>query len=182
VKKKARKSATVPSRERAGASVLNLSRYATYYLHAISNKLTSGASRLYLRHFDVGIIEWRVVGMLAVEPGITANRVSHTIGFDKAAISRAIRALEAKGCVRVVDVPGDARQKSLRLTSEGYRLHDRILEVALERERRLLSDLMPQEVDTLLDLLARINTRMSYVNQVEPSPTAARRPAKRRPK
>jgi DNA-binding MarR family transcriptional regulator len=148
--------------------VLNLPRYATYFLHLVSNKMSSGASRLYLSRFDIGVIEWRVIGMVAVEPGITSNRICEMIGFDKAAISRATRTLESKGYLKLISAPDDLRRRTLELTTRGLKLHDRILAIALERERRLLSGLSEQEVDILLDLLARMAKNLPYVNEYEP--------------
>ena len=45
-------------------------------------------------------------------------------------------------------------RKTLNLTDAGYELHDQIIQVALERERRLLSDLSTEEVATLVTILA----------------------------
>ena len=50
---------------RQGRKVLNLSGYVTFYFTVLANKLSSGASRLYLKRYDIGIIEWRVMAMLA---------------------------------------------------------------------------------------------------------------------
>jgi DNA-binding MarR family transcriptional regulator len=161
-------SKAVVSPVRPGSKVLNLQRYATYFLHLLSNKLSSGASRLYLSRFDIGVIEWRVMGMVAIEPGITSNRICQMIGFDKAAISRASRTLETKGLLKVMAAPHDRRSRTLDLTVRGLKLHDRILAIALERERRLLSGLSDQEVDILLDLLARMAAQLVYVNEYEP--------------
>jgi DNA-binding MarR family transcriptional regulator len=172
----------VDSAARPGSKVLNLRRYATYFLHLVSNKLASGASRLYLSRFGIGVIEWRVMGMVAVEPGITSNRVCQMIGFDKAAISRATRTLESKGYLRVVAVPDDLRRRTLDLTARGRKLHDNILVIALERERRLLSDLTDQEVDLLLDLLARMADKLPYVNEYDPDEKTAMPPMKAKPR
>jgi DNA-binding MarR family transcriptional regulator len=168
-----KKSNAVASPARPGTKVLNLPRYATYFLHLVSNKLSSGASRLYLSKFDIGVIEWRVMGMVAVEPGITSNRICQMIGFDKAAISRATRTLETKGYLRIIAAPDDQRRRTLDMTARGLKLHDQILAIALERERRLLSGLSEQEVDVLLDLLARIAEQLPYVNEYEPDTRTA---------
>ncbi|MNY66756.1 hypothetical protein D3C86_2042330 [compost metagenome] len=55
------------------------------------------------------------------------------------------------------------------MTPEGKSLHDRILVVALEREKRLLADFSPAEIDMLVNLLGRMHARVNEVNEFDPS-------------
>jgi DNA-binding MarR family transcriptional regulator len=178
------KAATASPRKKneAKREVLNLSYYVTYFFTVVANKLSSGASRLYLKRFDIGIIEWRIMAMLAIEPDITPARITQVIGLDKASVSRESRKLEEKGYVAMGEGDANARRKTLRLTPEGYHLHDQMIQVALERERRLLSDLSAEEVDVLVNLLARTTAKIPYVNEYDPGSTAATKtvPAKKR--
>ncbi len=162
-----------PAKARPKRKVLNLSFYVTYFFTVLANKLASGASRLYLKRFDIGIIEWRVMAMLAIEPDIPPARITHVIGIDKASVSRESRKLEQKGYLTVADDPTNLRRKTLALTDLGYEVHDRIIEVALERERRLLSDLSDDEIAVLVDLLSRTTSKIPYVNEYDPGSTAS---------
>ena len=74
--------------------------------------------------------------MLAIEPKITANRFCEVIGFDKAAVSRGTKTLRKKGLITSEAVDGDQRLRVLELTRAGYKLHDQMIGVALERERQ----------------------------------------------
>ena len=132
---------------------LNLSRYVPGLVTFLANKLATGASQCYRKHFGIGVVEWRMLSMLAVESDITANRICQAIGLDKSAVSRSLQTLEAAGRITSQLDPKDARRYTVRLTASGKELHDRVLKVALEREARLLSGLTPAEVDTLIDLL-----------------------------
>ncbi len=166
---------------KARRDVLNLSFYATYFFTVLANKLSSGASRLYLKRFGIGIIEWRVMAMLAIEPRIAPTRISQVIGLDKASVSRESRKLEEKGYLIAGGDPTNQRRKTLELTPKGYELHDEIIQVALERERRLLSDLTSEEADLFLDLLARTTAKIPHVNEYDPASTAATKtPLKRK--
>ncbi|MBK5002584.1 winged helix-turn-helix transcriptional regulator [Pseudomonas sp. S31] len=147
---------------------LDLARYVPALLNFLSNKLSSGASQCYRKHFDIGVVEWRMLSMLAVEDGITANRICQVIGLDKAAVSRSLRALEEAGRVHMAADPADGRRQTVSLSESGRTLHGRVLKVALERERRLLSGLAPEEVDTLIDLLGRLNAQVANVNRYDP--------------
>ncbi len=162
--------ATRPSNTatRHGRKVLNLSGYVSYYLTILANRLSSGASRLYLEHYDIGIIEWRMMAMLALEPGVSPVRVCQFIGLDKGAVSREMRKLEGKGYITVEDDPESSRRRNLSLTPQGYALHDEVLRIALERERRLLKGLSSEEVQTLLSLLVRTTANIPFVNEYDP--------------
>lgn len=165
----------------AKREVLNLSQYATYFFTVLANKLSSGASRLYLKRFGIGIIEWRVMAMLAIEPRIAPARISQVIGLDKASVSRESRKLEEKGYLVSTGDGANQRRKLLQLTPKGYALHDEIIQVALERERRLLSDLTSEEAEVFLNLLARTTAKIPHVNDYDPASTAATKtPLKRR--
>ncbi|QRR33930.1 MarR family transcriptional regulator [Hydrogenophaga sp. YM1] len=166
-----KKAATDQSKKKR--EVLNLAYYVTYFFTVLANKLSSGASRLYLKRFGIGIIEWRVMAMVAIEPDIAPARITQIIGLDKASVSRESRRLEEKGYLAVAEDPSNQRRKLLSLTPLGYELHDRIIQVALERERRLLSDLSPDEVETLVDLLQRTTAKIPHVNEFDPGSTAA---------
>lgn len=147
---------------------LDLERYVPAMLTFLANKLATGASLSYRKHFGIGVVEWRLLALLAVENNISANRMCQVIGLDKSAVSRSLQALEAAGNVSGQVDSKDARRYSVSLTPQGRALHDRVLKVALERERRLLSDFSPAEVDTLVGLLARMQAKVGYVNEYEP--------------
>ncbi|MFP6849658.1 MAG: MarR family winged helix-turn-helix transcriptional regulator [Pseudomonas sp.] len=149
-------------------SQLNLARYVPGLLTFLANKLATGASQCYRKHFGIGVVEWRMLSMLAVENDISANRICQVIGLDKSAVSRSLQVLEASGYVSSRIDPGDARRNTVSLTEAGRALHDRVLLVALERERRLLRGLSPEEVDILIELLGRLHGQVAHVNEYEP--------------
>jgi DNA-binding MarR family transcriptional regulator len=156
--------------------VLDLDRYVPGLLTFLANKLSRGASALYRRHFDVGINDWRVMSMLALEPGVAANRICQVIGLDKSVVSRSLAGLEAHGLVAARD-DGQPRRRRMALTEAGLKLHDELIAVALERERRLLECLTSAECETLIALLDRLHRRLPAVN--EPMALPPRRTRKR---
>ena len=147
---------------------LNLARYVPALVNFLSNKLAAGASQCYRKHFGIGVVEWRMLSMLAVEDKITANRISQVIGLDKSAVSRALQVLESAGNIQTKPDPKDGRRTTISLTESGKDLHARMLNVALERERRLLQGLSVKEVNTLVNLLGHLNKQVPYVNEYDP--------------
>lgn len=137
-------------------SQLDLDRYVPFFLSSIGNKLSRGASRLYLGKFGVGVNEWRLLANLKVRGTASAGAICEASGIDKAAASRAVGRLQELDLVRAVGDPNDGRSRRLSMTEAGEALHDRIITVALERERALLSGLTASERDDLIELLRRL--------------------------
>ena len=147
---------------------LDLERYTPALLTFIANKLSAGASQLYREQFDVGIVEWRVLSMLAVESNIPAQRICQVVGLDKSAVSKSVQFLQNGGYLQSQVDPEDARRYTLSLTAAGQALHDRVFDVAQERERRLLETLSEEEVESLLSMLNRIHKQIDHVNAYRP--------------
>ena len=156
-----------------GGTVLDLTSYVPALLTFVSNKLTRSGSALYRRHFGVGITEWRILAMLAVEPSIPATRICQVIGFDKGPVSRSLAFMEGRGLVTIRADEADTRRRLATLTPAGRALHDRIIVVALERERRLLSCLTAEQRSTLVEVLNLLHDNLGDVNRPLPIPPAA---------
>ncbi len=133
-------------------------------IHIIAIKLSAGSSRVYRTHFKLGTTEWRIMALLFIQPGISPQTISDTIGFDKAAISRSIKILQKRKIA--VAEPDARRSRFLRvtLTEHGRQLHDRIVRVALEREQRFVSCLSKDEADVMLGLLMRLLEMVPQTN------------------
>lgn len=159
-----------------GRVVLDLDRHVPYFFTYISNRLSRGASDTYRKHFGLGITEWRVMGVLAGMPNISANQIINAIGLDKGAVSRSLAALEKEKLTISEADPKDNRSRLIRLSRAGNALHDRIIAAALEREERLLSTLTPEEVETLIVCLRKMRANVPHANAYDPlNPADAKR-------
>ena len=145
--------------------VLDLARYVPGLLTFLANKLSRGASALYQREFGVNVTEWRIMSQLAIEPGIPASRICQVIGFDKGPVSRSLAVMEGKGILTIEVDQADARRRVITLTENGRALHDRIIGVALERERRLLACLSAAERERLISSLNAVHENLGAVNR-----------------
>jgi DNA-binding MarR family transcriptional regulator len=148
----ARKSASVRKTD-DGRTVIDTTTYIPYFLVSVNNPLSRGASLLYLEKFGIGIVEWRVISMLAAEPGIPASRICSVISLDKGATSRALTRLQELGYTRFKASPTDPRKRIWWLNKEGYALHDRLIEIALERERKLIAGADPDDLEAFLRVM-----------------------------
>ncbi|MGV7212717.1 MarR family winged helix-turn-helix transcriptional regulator [Bradyrhizobium sp. UFLA05-112] len=142
---------------------LDLERYVPAFITFIANKLSNSATAFYQREFGVNVTEWRIMSLLAIEPGIPASRICHVIGFDKGPVSRTLASLDKRGLVAIRSDPNDGRTHSISLTAKGRATHDKVIVAAFARERRLLSCLSKNEQEVLIDLLRRLHENLGAV-------------------
>ncbi|GLR85713.1 MarR family winged helix-turn-helix transcriptional regulator [Bradyrhizobium iriomotense] len=142
---------------------LDLERYVPAFITFIANKLSNSATAFYQREFGVNVTEWRIMSLLAIEPGIPASRICHVIGFDKGPVSRTLASLDKRGLVAIRSDPNDGRTHSISLTAKGRATHDKVIVAAFARERRLLSCLSKDEREVLIDLLRRLHENLGAV-------------------
>jgi DNA-binding MarR family transcriptional regulator len=153
-----------PSAERtADGPTLDLDRYVPAFVTFIANKLSNSASSVYQRNFGINVTEWRIMTQLALEPGIPASRICQVIGFNKGPISRTLAVMQKRGLITIRTDPNDGRTHSISLTAKGRGIHDKVIVVALEREKRLLSCLKADEREMLIDLLRRLHNNLGAV-------------------
>ncbi len=164
--------------------MLDLDHYTVAYLVWTANKLSRGASYSYLKVFGVGVETWRCLVLLAIHDSIAAQQVSQVMGMDKGSVSRCFKIMQAKGLILMRLDASDGRVRIATLTPKGRALHDQILEMALERERALLSVLSESDRETLLRLLKRVHENLASVEVATATyiarryPRAARRRAR----
>jgi DNA-binding MarR family transcriptional regulator len=173
--RKPRRSHPAGSETAGDGPLLDLDRYVPAFITFIANKLSNSATLFYQRNFGVTVTEWRIMSLLAIEPGIPASRICSVIGFDKAPVSRNLSVLQDRGLVTIRTSVDDRRSHAISLTPRGRAIHDKVLAAALDRERRLLSCLKKDEREMLIDLLRRLHENLGAVTgRTSPDPPTGR--------
>lgn len=152
------------ARSYRGRTVLDTERYVPYFLTYLSNKLSTGASALFRKQFKIGVAEWRVISVLASKPNVKANQVAAYLGTDKGAVSRSVQRLERLGWISAFQSEDDNRARTLALSPAGLAVHDQIITIALEREKRLLSSLTAEEREALIRCLHKLRTAVATID------------------
>lgn len=127
-----------PSSGVAPAHSPDLSRLLTYNLSLLANILSRGAGARYSREFGVTLMEWRVIGSLALDAPLSLQQISRRFDLDKGQSSRTVTTLLERGLVHRGVNGDDRRSLSLKLTPSGWRLYRRIVQSARARSDRLL--------------------------------------------
>jgi DNA-binding MarR family transcriptional regulator len=134
---------------------LHLEKFLPYRLSVLSNTVSSAIAAAYFMNFGLSIPEWRVMAVLAANPGLSAAEVTARTAMDKVAVSRAVAALLGAGRLQRTTAPADRRRTHLALTRAGERVYARVVPMALEYERSLVAPLSKRD-RAALDRLVRV--------------------------
>lgn len=166
----------MPKRAKSAAGAaqpaMDLGRFVPALLTFVANRLTNSASVTYRRRFGIGVLDFRVMAMLVIEPGVSGARIAEVIGLDKAAVSRTLKSLQSRGFVSAK--AGRGRARVLTLTAAGRRVYDKAWKVAQERERILLSAMSAREQEVFRDLLRRALTATRLLTDLADEPLSKR--------
>jgi DNA-binding MarR family transcriptional regulator len=121
----------------------------------LSNTVSSAIAAAYFAHFGLSIPEWRVMAVLAANPGLSAAEVTARTAMDKVAVSRAVATLLAAGRLRRTMAKVDRRRTHLELTPAGTRVYAQVVPMALKYEKHLIAPLSAQDRATL-DRILRV--------------------------
>lgn len=132
--------------------VMDLERFVPALLTFVANRLSSTGSAAYMRAFGIGVMEFRVLVMLAVEDAVRAQRIADVIGLDKGAVSRTLKGLQRRGLIVSVLLPG-TRRRVYGLSAKGRKVHDGALAIAEKRESLLLDGVSAPDRDRLIAFL-----------------------------
>ncbi len=145
-----------PTKLRDGITILDIEKYTPFLLNAVSNAWQRTTSAIYRQTFNLGIVDWRVIAMLNIEPKITANRICAVLRLDKAAASRSLKLLHDEGLVRFEASPTDPRKRRWWLSEQGLEAHEKIMVIALDCEAEMLAGISPADLETFLKVMRRM--------------------------
>ncbi len=140
------------------ARTLELDRFLPYRLSVLANTMSVAIATAYAERFGLSIPEWRVMAVLAQEPGLSAAQVAVRTAMDKVAVSRAVASLARARRVERTLEQSDRRRSRLQLTPKGLAVYREVVPFALAYEDAVLRGLPArarQKLDALLDDLLR---------------------------
>lgn len=123
-------------------------------LWRVVNKIRDSGDLAYGRECGLPELDRRILFLLSRCGDVVPADVSLSLGVDKAQVSRSVKRLLAD---RLID--RDQLRSPLRLTEEGRELTERLLVVADLRDRELIFDIAPQELNDFKAMLATLLDR-----------------------
>jgi DNA-binding MarR family transcriptional regulator len=131
-------------------------------LYRLARLLATGGSmviRLCEGRFGITRREWRLIVLLAHQPGLMSSQLAERAQLDRARTSRAVTSLVAKQLVERASGPADRRQARLALTEAGQAVHDELFPLVARINHDILDVLDGRQLETLDVALERLQQR-----------------------
>jgi DNA-binding MarR family transcriptional regulator len=145
---------------------LDSENFTPRLLHLLSNNLVWRESSAMRLSFGLGTNDWRVISALGARPGMTASDISEFVAMNKAIVSRSVNVLTDRRLIVQMQRPG--RSRPLYLTAAGVQMHDAMLPISMRGQEMILSELSPEDVNGLNQLLRRLLLRARELEANDP--------------
>lgn len=137
----------------------HLPHFLPYLLNQAAEAAGAEFERHYRSRYAMLRTEWRVLFHLGLYGRMTAKDICARASLHKTKVSRAVRALEDKRFLKREVDETDRRIEHLTLSRVGESVFKDLQDAAAAYETKLISNLRPQDVETLRSsLLALANT------------------------
>lgn len=150
---------------RAPLPAADLTRLFSYRISVLSKLLAREGGAAYLEAIGLALPQWRVVSTLGHMGELAVTAIAEHTMMDRGQTSRTLDQLIAAGLVRMRPDINDGRRTLFSLSSDGEERYRAGMPVALERQKRLLEDFDPREIEdfsAMLDaMIARLSQRKS---------------------
>ncbi|MDU8912281.1 MarR family transcriptional regulator [Aestuariicoccus sp. MJ-SS9] len=100
--------------------------------------------------------QFSALSLIVQFPEIIQSELARKLGIERSGLVSIVDDLEGRGLVSRMPVPGDRRVQALTPTKDGRSAYLNARDVVRAHEAALLSDLAPEEVETLIGLLQKI--------------------------
>jgi DNA-binding MarR family transcriptional regulator len=133
-----------------------LAKFLPYQLSITSNAVSGRIAQEYRQHFGLSVPEWRVMAVLGDSGPLTQRDLTQRTLMDKVAVNRACKVLEERGLAARTPNEEDGRSHHLDLTEAGEAMHDQIMPLARDMERRVFAGFTAEELAQFRSLLDRV--------------------------
>lgn len=135
--------------------------YPSFRISLIAKVIDRLSIRALGRVSDLSMAEWRVLSRLSLSPnGLTVGDLAAQAWVDRAEVSRAATALEARGLTGRRANPDDGRAPILYLTPAGRELHEPLMQARSSFHAEIVAGLSDAECEALDALLRKIADRL----------------------
>lgn len=139
--------------------------YIAVLVLSLAGRLNRGAASYYLRHFDIGMTDFRILMALGIVKGLNIGEVAAAGDVDKAAASRSLKFLQGRGLVELEQTGSRGRAAIVHLTEEGRAFERDLRKVARRRDKRLLAALSDAERVQAAALIRKLIAAVPNMNK-----------------
>jgi DNA-binding MarR family transcriptional regulator len=140
----------------------------TFKSRAPMGYLIHEVARLMKRRFedearlhDITLPQWRTLGQIALNEGVTQAQLAANIDLDPMTISGILNRLEKRGLIDRFPDPVDSRAKLARLTADGEALFDTARTVGIAMYEAALEGVSEADQDVVVACLAKMRDNLT---------------------
>ena len=104
--------------------------------------------------------QFLIMSLLTQRSPLNQKEISESMIKDKTAITRAIDDLVGRGMILRQTNPEDRRQNLITLTDEGERMIDKLVQVYLKWEEKMLQDITDAEKTSFLRMIRKVQQKI----------------------
>jgi len=135
----------------------NLEESFGYYFTSITVTIKRWVEER-LKPYDLTHLQFSILMNLYKNNIDTQKELLQYVYGDEASITRLIDRLQTKGYIERVPSTQDRRKKTLKLTDEGHKLMNEIIQYPYEINQELVKELSTQESQEFLRLLQKVHS------------------------
>lgn len=118
------------------------------------------------RIFGLSEIEWRIMTQLGEFAPLSLNGLADLLLHDRGQLSRAVKGMVERGLLTRNRKPGGP-EIEIDLSAEGKALREKMVERAIERDRRLTEGLDPAQLDIVRSVVEQMISRAEVLMEEE---------------
>ena len=120
------------------------------------------------RIFDLSEVEWRIMTQLGEFAPLSLNGLADLLLHDRGQLSRTVKGMVQRGLLTRTRKPGGP-EIEIDLSAGGRALHTKMVERAIERDRRLTEGLDPGEIAVVKGVVEKMIARAEVLMEEERS-------------
>lgn len=119
------------------------------------------------KNASVSLSQWRVVGALVIQPGLTQKEIADKVGIEGATLVPIIDKMEKEGLLKRKPDSNDRRVNRIYLTQKADSLWESMVECALKIRKSSTKNISENDIQTTLETLRKISQNLTSFSEID---------------
>lgn len=119
------------------------------------------------KNVGVSLSQWRVVGALVMQPGLTQKEIADKVGIEGATLVPILDRMEKEGLLKRKPDSSDRRVNRIYLTQKADSLWESMVECALRIRKSSTKNISESDIQTTLETLRKISQNLALFSEID---------------
>ena len=119
------------------------------------------------KNAGVSLSQWRVVGTLVIQPGLTQKEIADKVGIEGATLVPILDKMEKEGLLKRKPDSSDRRVNRIYLTQKADSLWESMVECALKIRKSSTKNISENDLQTTLETLRKISQNLTSFSELD---------------